>query len=54
MNVIRYSDGNFAERLQDLTSPSSLFDATIEQRTKDILDAVRARGDEALIEFTER
>ena len=54
MNVIRHSDADFAERLQDLTSPSSLFDATIEERTKDILDAVRARGDEALIEFTER
>lgn len=31
-----------------------MFDPVIEQRARDIIDAVRARGDEALIELTER
>ena len=37
-----------------LTAPSSLFDPVIEQRTRAILDAVQARGDAALLEFTEK
>jgi histidinol dehydrogenase len=54
MNVIRYSDKSFADRLTALTSASSLFDPGIEQRTREIVEAVRARGDAALLEFTER
>ena len=54
MKVIRHTDANFPERLRELTAPSSLFDPGIERRTRDILDAVRARGDAALLEFTER
>jgi histidinol dehydrogenase len=53
MKVIRHSDSNFAEQLRELTKPSSLFDPEIEARTRAILDAVQARGDEALLEFTE-
>jgi len=54
MKVIRHTDADFPERLREVTAPSSLFDAEIEQRTRAILDAVHARGDEALLEFTER
>ncbi|HEU5124448.1 MAG TPA: histidinol dehydrogenase [Verrucomicrobiae bacterium] len=54
MKVIRHTDADFSQRLAEMTSESSLFDAEIEQRTRAILDAVRARGDDAVLEFTER
>jgi histidinol dehydrogenase len=54
MNVIRHTDADFASRLDALTKASSLFDRTIEDRTRAILDAVFTRGDAAVIEFTER
>jgi histidinol dehydrogenase len=54
MKVIRHSDANFPEKLLELTAPSSLFDPVIEQRTRTILNAVQIRGDDALLEFTER
>src|SRR5690349_1594981 len=54
MRVIRFTDADFAERLRELTASSSLFDPVIEQRTRAILDDVRARGDDALLELTER
>ena len=54
MNVLRYTDPDFAERLAAISRGSSLFDPVIEQRTRDILEAVRTRGDEALLDFTER
>src|SRR3954470_12981747 len=54
MKVIRHTDADFPDRLREVTAPSSLFDAEIEQRTRAILDAVHARGDEALLEFTQR
>src|SRR5882672_4915493 len=54
MNVIRFTDPGFAGQLRTLASASSLFDQTIEERTRAILDAVQTRGDAALIEFTER
>ena len=54
MNVIRHTDADFTQRLCELTAPSSLFDAQIEQRTRAILEAVQARGDSALLEFTEQ
>src|ERR1041385_5222013 len=54
MRVIRFTDADFASRLREVTAPSSLFDPVIEQRTRAILDDVRARGDEALLELTER
>ena len=52
MKVIRHTDANFAARLRETAAASSLFDAGIEQRTRAILDAVAARGDEAVLEFT--
>jgi histidinol dehydrogenase len=54
MKLIRYSDVNFPEKLRELIAPSSLFDPVIEQRTRAILDAVQVRGDDALLEFTEK
>jgi histidinol dehydrogenase len=54
MKVIRHNDANFPEKLRELTAPSSLFDPVIEQRTRAILDAVQVRGEDALLEFTEK
>lgn len=54
MKVVRHTDADFPERLREITAPSSLFDPEIEQRTRAILEAVHLRGDEALLELTER
>jgi histidinol dehydrogenase len=54
MNVTRYTDRSFARRLHELTARTSLFDPTIEERTQAIVQEVRARGDAAVLEFTER
>ncbi|MGN6642273.1 MAG: histidinol dehydrogenase, partial [Verrucomicrobiota bacterium] len=54
MKLIRHTDADFPKRLQEVTAPSSLFDRQIEERTRAILDAVQSRGDDALLEFTER
>src|SRR6266853_2819063 len=54
MNVIRYTDRDYAKRLREVTAPSTLFDPTIEQRTRTILQEVEKRGDDAVLELTER
>jgi len=54
MRVIRFTDADFADRLREVTAPSSLFDPVIEQRTRAILEDVQVRGDDALLELTER
>jgi histidinol dehydrogenase len=54
MNICRFTDPDYKERLRQLTAVSPLFDPAIEQRTRAILNDVRARGDESLIELTER
>ena len=54
MNILRHTDAGFAKRLGALAAASSLFDPVIEQRTRAIVDDVRTRGDEALVELTER
>jgi len=54
MKVIRHTDANFAGRVREMAAASSLFDPEIEQRTRAILDEVQARGDDALLEFTEK
>jgi histidinol dehydrogenase len=54
MKVIRHSDVSFRKKLRELTAPSSLFDPVIEQRVRAILDAVQIRGDNAVLEFTEK
>jgi histidinol dehydrogenase len=54
MKIVRYTDGDYREQWRALTAPSSLFDPDIEQRVRDIVEAVKARGDEALLEYTGR
>src|SRR5579884_2862072 len=54
MNVIRHTDADFAEKLRQLAAASSLFDPVIEERARGIVEAVRTRGDAALLELTER
>lgn len=54
MNVLRHTDNSFADKLRGLTTHSSLFDPTIEERTRVILQEVYTRGDAALLELTER
>lgn len=54
MKVIRYTDPDFRAGLEGLAASSTLFDRTIEDRTREIIEAVQANGDQALIELTER
>ena len=54
MNTVRHTDAGFSKQLSALAAASSLFDPVIEQRTRAILEDVRARGDTALLELTER
>lgn len=54
MKVIRYGDPTYAAQIRELTSHSSLFDPTIEERAREIVKAVYERGDAALAEFTAR
>lgn len=54
MRIIRHSDRDFASGLREVTAASSLFDPQIEQRTRAILEEVRVRGDEALLDLTHK
>jgi histidinol dehydrogenase len=54
MKIIRQSDADFESRMRAVTAPSSLFDATIEERTRTILGEVQAHGDKAVLECIER
>jgi histidinol dehydrogenase len=54
MKVIRHTDPNFGERLRELATASSLFDSEIERRTRAILLGIYERGDDALLDFTEK
>lgn len=54
MNVVRYTDSDFAAQLGALAAPSSLFDPVIEERTRAILKQVADSGDRALVELTEK
>lgn len=54
MNVIRHREAGFAEALDTIARGSSLFDPTIEQRTRTIIEAVAGEGDAALRELTQR
>jgi histidinol dehydrogenase len=54
MKIVRHTDKNFSARLRELSANASLFDAEIEQRTQAILHEVFVRGDNAILEFTEK
>lgn len=54
MNVVRYTDSDFATQMGALAAPSSLFDPVIEERTRAILKHVQDSGDRALVELTRK
>jgi histidinol dehydrogenase len=54
MKIIRHSDKNFSAKIREAAGASSLFDEEIESRTRDILREIFIRGDDAVLEFTER
>ena len=54
MNVARHNEPGFAAKVAQLAGPSSLFDPEIEERARRIVLDVETRGDNALVEFTER
>jgi histidinol dehydrogenase len=54
MHIVRLNDPGYPEKLARAAAASSLFDPVIEDRTRTILEAVRTRGDAALVELTER
>lgn len=54
MNITCYTDADFNATLDRAVGASSLFDPVIEDRTRAIVDSVRIKGDEALIELTQR
>ena len=54
MKIVRHTDKNFSAQLRELTANTSLFDAEIEARAKAILHEVFIRGDDAVLEFTEK
>ena len=54
MKIARHTDKDFSARLREIAADSSLFDAEIEQRTKAILHDVFIRGDDAVLDFTEK
>lgn len=54
MKIVRATDKDFAAKIREATADSSLFDAEIEERTKAILHDVFVRGDEAVLDFTEK
>jgi histidinol dehydrogenase len=54
MKIARHTDKNFSAKLRELSANASLFDPEIEQRTQAILHEVSARGDDAVLEFTQK
>src|SRR5262245_8223639 len=54
MNVLRVNDPQYTRKVTELAAVSSLFDPAVEQAARNIVDAVRTRGDAALLELTER
>ncbi len=48
------ADPDFARHLDHLLSWESVSDEAVNQRVLDIIKAVRERGDDALVEFTQR
>jgi len=54
MKIARHTDQDFSARLHEMSANASLFDPAIEERTRAILHEVALRGDEAVLEFTEK
>ncbi len=54
MKIVRYTDQDFTSQIRQITAASSLFNEEIERQTRNIVQAVFTRGDDALLEFTEK
>lgn len=54
MNVLLLKAPDFSDQCNRLIASSSLFDPAIEQRSREIIQAVRERGDAAISEFARR
>ena len=54
MNVLRVNDAHYVRKIAEVSAASSLFDPKVELAARDIIEAVRGRGDAALVELTER
>ncbi len=54
MNVLLLKAPDFTDQCSRVIASASLFDPVIEQRARDIIQAVRERGDAAISEFVER
>jgi histidinol dehydrogenase len=54
MKIARHTDKDYSARLHEVSAGSSLFDAGIESRTTAILHDVYVRGDDAVLDFTEK
>jgi histidinol dehydrogenase len=54
MKTLRYDQPDFARAVAEACAASSLFDLQIEDRARSIIDEVRTRGDDALVELTKR
>ena len=54
MNLIRHTDSGYPSKLNKLIAASSLFDTGIERCALDIIRGVERRGDNALLQFTEK
>jgi len=49
MKTLRYDQPDFDRAVTEACAASSLFDPQIEEQVRVIIDGVRARGDEALV-----
>ena len=54
MNLIRHTDSGYPAKLNKLIAASSLFDTGIERCALNIIRGVERRGDNALLQFTEK
>jgi histidinol dehydrogenase len=54
MKTLRYDQRDFAQAVSAACAASSLFDPQIEERVRAVIGEVQARGDDALVDLTER
>jgi histidinol dehydrogenase len=54
MKTLRFDQPDFAHAVAEACATSSLFDPEVEETVRDVIDVVRAGGDEAVAELTER
>ncbi|MBO4715420.1 MAG: histidinol dehydrogenase [Verrucomicrobia bacterium] len=51
MKILKYNDAAFEAEFEAVLATSSLFDAEVEASVRKILEAVRTKGDKALVDF---